>query len=348
MTKLAVLCVYIVSFFLAHQAFAVQDYALALFRPISASECIYKDRLRAQYDSFPANQTHINVRHMGDPFTKEWIGQISNAPTWDAQIYTGLAVPWPHHVYQAGFYDSGPPIGTNVYQVNCHSAGFLINSFQFSHTQPLQPPPGFNSISGGPNVTYWRRFQPRRQVWRNPSSELTLQAYVKAPWIYFNQSDPGIGQGVFFATLRDETTGRAIFVLSQFYDSRPLGVGNGNEFLGFDGVLSYSSSPLLNTAANGGALRYSTKSPYSAPMGNTAGWSSERFLRFHVSWSNLMNIASDLRSQNPMANYSLSPTDYTLEEAGILFEIFVGTANDKNFSLGASIRHFEVFEAYDY
>jgi hypothetical protein len=129
-----------------------------------------------------------------------------------------------------------------------------------------------------------------------------------------------------------------------------FGQGNGGEFVGFHNALTFSTSPLTDLSASGAPRRYSTKSTYSRGLHNQCAWSGERFLRVHVPWARLINIVSDIRALYPATHgsMSLNPADYTLEEAGILYELMVGMSNDRNVAIGTSLRYFEVYEAFDY
>src|SRR5258706_14678720 len=82
----------------------------------------------------PANATYLRVQHMGDPGTPEWLGEIANTITWDVGALTGLHAP---PSAQRGYRDAGPPGAASAFQLQCESAGFLINTRTFSHAFPL-------------------------------------------------------------------------------------------------------------------------------------------------------------------------------------------------------------------
>lgn len=341
--------------FLPASVFAVSDYANARYTPIYTSEPIGVNRLLPEYALQqppdwlpPPNKTYFYVRGMGDPGTAELAGEVANTVTWDASIYTGFHPNGQYwYLSQKGFDNLGPPIGSNVFQVQGHHAGFLINTWQFSHTQPTTTPWG--AEDGGPHIAYERRFDPPAEIFTDSSSELTLQTYFKLPWLLFGR-DAASAQAILFYYLTDITSGFRFAGVVQFFDSRPWGNGNGREALRSDSHDYYVTSPLRTRTFDEKTPRYATMSPYSSRMQNRTRWDSDKFFRAHLSRQNLMNIITDLQSKEGVTGISENPDDWRLLRAGVLVEIGFPdpqTMAEDNISVGGSINHFEIYQASD-
>jgi hypothetical protein len=333
----------------------VTDYARAQFTPIYTAESIGADRLLPEY-AFqqppawlpPPNKTFVYVRGMGDPGTEELENEVANIVGWDASVFTGFRPKGPYwYLSQKGYANEGWPTGTNVFQVQGYRAGFLINTYQFSHTQRTTTPWG--AEDGGPHIAYERRFSPTKEIFRDPSSELTLQVYFKLPWLLIGQGSAS-AQAILFYYLIDSTSGFRFAGVMEFFDSRPLGDFNGYEALRTDSHDYYVSSPLSRRTFDKKALRYATKSPFSRPIQNSKTWTSYKFFRAHLSQENLLNIIEDLQTIEGVTGISEDPKDWRLLRAGVLVEIAFPNretmAND-NISVGGSLHHFEIFEAHD-
>lgn len=334
---------------------AVSDYANAEFNPIYTSEPIGVDRLVSEY-AFqqppdwvpPPNKTWYYVRGMGDPGTDELLNQVANLVDWDASVYTGFR-PEGTELAQAqrGYRNLGPPIGTNAFQVQGHHAGFLINTHGFSHTLPTTTPWG--EEDGGPHIAYERRFSPEKEIFSDPSSELTLQTYFKLPWLFFGQNT-AVAQAILFYYLVDITSGFRFAGVMQFFDSRPWGQFNGFERLRSDSQDYYVSTPLSDRTFDELVPRYATRSPYSQSIQNGVTWSSDKFFRAHVSYENMLNIIEDIARQPGVFGISNDPQDWRLLRAGVLVEIGFPnpeTMGEMNISVGGSLHHFEIYEARD-
>lgn len=336
-------------------AHAVTDYARAQFTPIYTAESIGVNRLLPEYALQqppdwlpPPNATFVYVRGMGDPGTEELENEVANTVTWDASFYTGFRPNGPYwYRSQKGYANLGPPIGTNVFQVQGHYAGFLINTYSFSHTVPTTTPWG--AQDGGPHMAYERRFSPTKEIFKDPSSELTLQVAFKLPWLLFGR-DTASAQAILFYYLVDITSGFRFAGVIQFFDSRPWGHFNGLESLRTDSHDYYVSSPLNSRTFDNKTPRYATMSPYSKPIQNGVEWTSDKFFRAHVSRDNLVSIIEDLKSLEGITGISEDPNDWRLLRAGVLMEIGFPspeTMADDNISVGGSLHHFEIYEARD-
>ena len=339
----------------AEPALAVSDYAQARFSPIYTPESIGVSRLLPEYALQqppawlpPANKTFLYVRGMGDPGTQELAFEVANAVSWDASFYTGFRPSGPNlYRSQRGYANLGPPVGTNVFQVQGHHAGFLINTYQFSHSERTTTPWG--APDGGPHIAYERRFDPEEIIFVDESSELTLQTYFKLPWLLFGQNAAS-AQAILFYYLTDISSGFRFAGVIQFFDSRPWGVGNGREALRADSQDFYVSSPLALRTVDNKAPRYATISPYSSAIQNRARWASDKFFRVHLSRENLANIIADLESREGVTGISHDPLDWRLLRAGVLVEIgFTDPEQmaEQNISVGGSLHHFGIYEAHD-
>ena len=339
-------------------AFPVENYANAKFTALSSAPCIYpQTNMIRQFDrfdgtSYPNDERFMIVRHIGEPGTIELADEIANPVTWDVGLLTGLHIPaFQRSYYQRGYrndYTNGAP----AFQLECKSAGFLINTFQFDHQSGnTECPNGFPECQGGPHAMLYEEFGEYGPViFRTPSSELTLQVYAKLPWVHWAEN-PAAAQQYMFAYLIDQTTGSTLAWLASIYDSRPFGQGNGDTYVSDDGITSFVSAPVSTTLANGQANPYVTKSPYSAPMANGYAWgSSERFFRAHLKREQLEGILLDVnlsRQERDQAPVSGNPDDWRLYSIGIAAEIGWLISPSSEISVGGSWRSFEAYEAYE-
>ena len=113
----------------------------------------------------------MRVQHMGDLGTAELAGQISKVVTWPVGDLTGFYPPDAVATgAQRGFRDAPPPVAASAFQLSCGGAGFLINTFQFSHTLPL--------IGEGPSISLAREPLPEANVYPNAAATMTIEANV--------------------------------------------------------------------------------------------------------------------------------------------------------------------------
>lgn len=270
------------------------------------------------------NRPYLVVRSMGDPGTAERAGQASNPVTQAIGNYTGFYPTGTVTDWQRGYYDY---LGANGFQMQGTTAGIMINSYSFTHTQGVQ--------GGGPNVDLMIAYsQPYASPWATSTSELTLQASYKVPWIN-NAAGQGIGYVGMAVRLLDVSIGKTISYGAALFDTRPDGVGNGTEFVDDDTYVDFVSSPIKPTSA------YITKSPYSTGYLNVNTFSTYQFVRFHISRANLIR-GMQCMNQEKGTNHSLNPADYRLVAASIGQEVIV--TEGRNISMGSSIQDFSVFE----
>lgn len=280
----------------------------------------------------------LRVRHMGNACKpgmsatgcEQAKGAVANPITWAVSQYTGFTPPAPLSAWQFGYLDAGPSVGANAFQLAGTTAGVLINSWSFEHTEPV--------VGGGPNVVYSIDYSAPEAPFRTPGSALTLQAFVRLPWAA--SWSGGVGQLSFFFYLRDRTTNSLFAYVTELWDSRGIGDGNGSEFIGNDTQVNFVSSPLV------AGTKFSTVSPYSATLRNQTTWTTPDFFRVHVFARQIAAAATAIESQYPSAHLSKNAADYELLSAGILQEIFVGVDPATNMSMGASYTDFGVYEFY--
>ena len=321
-------------------AWSVEDYDNPQIEPLYLAESIYPSRLAQQYEPIPPNETWARVRHMGDVGTSQLEQQIANRVDSDRSNKTGLSVPalpfLGRGFFQRGFEDD-PARGTNVYQVAGTSFGWHINTYQFSHALPIECPPGFEVCGGGPNIAYSRSFDPLLDPWRTPSSEFTMQVYVKLPQVHYDPESPPAAQVSFLYYLVHPPTGYLIAGLINLFDTRPF-EQVGFERVGSDGITAFVSSDLRDAQPDGTPYRYMTRSPFSAQGANRWRWEEEKFFRAHISVEQLQAIIDDAGAPG-------LPSEYRVLEASILIEAFPRLTNDV--SLGGSLKDFELYRFHD-
>lgn len=303
----------------------------ALERTLVAPECAQDlSNLHSQYPDEVPGRYCLIVRRHGDPGSAEWLGQIANPVTWDVGQYTGFRPPAPVSGWQCGYYDLGPPVGSSAVQWHCDRVGFLLNTYQFTHTVPLD--------GGGPDVAYERWLgEPLPRLWQRPSDRLSIEVDLLL-WVYALQHDPQTGRSTGQASLlcyaRHVPSGRIFAHVLALFDTRAPGEGNGDEFIGHDTVYDFASSPAADLTASGQAPRYLRRGAGSASFANQQGWTAARRFRAEIGQAELAQVLQDLERQGlPAAR----PEDYGLCGVGLLVEAFPGSANDFNVSLGGRI-----------
>lgn len=212
---------------LFQNATAVDNYNKALFRTILSPQCLDVSDFLKQFEAPPPGQTKFVIRHIGEPGSEELSNQIANPVTWPVGNLTGLLInPYFADFKQRGYKNDNLPIGSSAFQVDCKKVGFLINTFQFNHSSgQVECPPGFPNCSGGPQAVLRHNFIDPQPVFIDASSEFTIQAHVKLPWVHFN-SNPAVAQLSFFARFEDGNQSKVLW-LAQIFDSRPWGQGVG-------------------------------------------------------------------------------------------------------------------------
>lgn len=281
----------------------------------------------------PNNRPYLIVRSMGDPGTAERTQQVANAVSQALGNYTGFYPTGTVSSWQRGYYDY---LGANGFQMQGTAVGIMINSYSFTHTQPV--------AGGGQNADLTVVYSaPYPAPWSTPTSELTLQAYYMVPWVN-NSAGQGIGQIGMSMLLKDTSTNQILSYGVNLFDTRPDLVGNGTEFVGDDLVHPFVSSPLKPGTV------FVTKSPYSTGYRNVSTFSSYQFVRYHISRANLIRGIECVNEARGAPYFSLNPADYRLTSALIGQEMTLYDAGPppvhRNISMGSSIKDFSVFEIY--
>jgi hypothetical protein len=309
-------------------AFAIDYIPLSRAIALSPADCADPSNIIAEAADAPANITHMRVQHVGDPGTAELAGEISNPVTWNVGELTGFdarGIPGA----QRGYRDEGLPAGTSAFQLHCDHAGFLINTWQFSHASPL--------FGEGPSVSIGRNLVPPVHAFTDGAS-IIIEADIKVPWI-LNARPPfvnGTAQVSLFYYLRDSRSGESIAQLAGIFDNRAPGVGGSAvETLDSDGVVNFASSPLAPFDAAGRQVRFVTVTPDEPQMQFQQSWSEPRHYRMKVSYDNFAAVLAGLRGRQP--ELSADPSDYGITFFGVLAEVFPGTGDADNVSLAGSV-----------
>jgi hypothetical protein len=310
-------------------AFATDFLALSRTATLSPADCVTASNIIAEAADAPVNLTHMRVQHLGDPGTAELAGEIANPVTWNVGEFTGFdagGIPGA----QRGYRDEGLPAGASAFQLHCGGAGFLINTWQFSHATPL--------FGEGPSVSIGRSFAPALPAFRGGAS-LIMEADIKLPWIH-NARPPvaaGTAQVSFFYYVRDSRSGKSIAQLAGIFDNRAPGAGgSGVETVDSDGVVNFASSPLAPFDTIGRAVRFVTVSVDSAQIQYQQPWSVSRHYRVRVTYDNFAAVLESLRAER-QPELSPDPSDYSVTFFGILAEVFPGTGEADNVSLAGSV-----------
>jgi hypothetical protein len=320
-----------IPFFALLPVLAIAGDYLPLSRVIALSpaDCVGPANIIAEAADAPANTTHMRVQHIGDPGTAELAGEIANPVTWNVGELTGFdarGIPGA----QVGHRDEGLPAGASAFQLHCDHAGFLINTWQFRHASPL--------FGEGPSVSIGRNLVPALPAFRNGAS-LLIEADIRLPWV-LNARPPvvdGTAQVSFFYYARDTRSGKAIAQLAEIFDNRAPGVGgSGVETVDSDGIVNFASSPLAPFDSTGRAVQFVTVTGNSAQMQFNQPWSESRHFRVSVTYENFAAVLERLRAAR-QPELSPDPADYRIEFFGVLAEVFPGTGDADNVSLGGSV-----------
>lgn len=295
---------------------------------VSPSDCVTPANIVAEEAAAPTGETYLRVQHIGDPGTAERRGEIANEVTWHVGALTGFdarGIPGA----QRGFRNEGLPVGTSAFQLSCDEAGFLINTWQFSHREPV--------LGAGPSVSVWRDLAAPLPAFAGGAG-IVLEAQLRAPWV-LNQRPPveaGTAQLSFGFYARDMVSGKYIGQVVQVFDNRPPGAG-GVEFASYDGVVNFVSSPAARVDFHGLPVRFATVAPGDPQIQYQAPWSEARRYRIIVTHANFAAALETLRAQR-QPELSPRPEDYAIASFGIFGEVFPGTGDDDNVSFAASAK----------
>jgi hypothetical protein len=303
-------------------------------RTLVAPECITDiERVQAQYPERQPNRYYLFVRELGDYQSEEWYNQVATPVTWDVSVYSGFRPPDPISAWQRGLYDLGPPIGSSAVQLHCTDVGFILNTYSFQHT--VEP------RGGGPHYAYEHVLGGMPRVWQFDDSALHFSLDLRIPWVYTADADParglGVGQVTLFYYAIDETDGRLLAHIIGLFDTRPLGVGNGREFIGNDTYVDFASSPLADADADGQPLHYLSRDAGSASYRNEHAFGHDAPLHFAatIGRAQMQKMLADLGS-------SSTPDRLRLLSVGVLVEAAIGYDNDYNVSWAGSFSRLTV------
>jgi hypothetical protein len=317
----------------AAPARATVDNPAARFVTLSAPDCAGPENIIAEAAGAPANATYLRVQHIGDLGTEELEREVANVVTWDVGALTGFHAP---ASAQRGYRDVGLPEGASAFQLMCGTSGFLINTWQFSHTVPL--------FGEGPSASIARDLVPPPAAFRDAGSTLLIEARVSVPWIgTTSPSARAVGQVSLFYYARDVTSGTLIAHVIELFDSRAAGEGTGYEGLGNDGVVAFASSPLATLDASGAPVQFVRVSPGSASMRFVQPWSESTLFRAELPYANFRAMLTRMKNEGSPA-LSVDPADYRIVLFGVLGEVSVGTGPD-NVSMGASASDLKLLQS---
>jgi len=264
--------------------------------------------------------------YWGDPGTYEREQAVAYNVTWNVESILNMPTP----TRKLGFYDYGLPRGSSAVVLKCQEAGFLVNTFQFSHTQPVQ--------GGGRSGQLAKKSVMPLPMFTSPQNDLIIQGFIKHPSHYWVENDSS-GQIILFyyiqplncpsspgglcpaATLANQIPSFAHVI--GIYDSLNPN-GTYTEFYGNDTFTGFYSSPLADFQLNGQPPAYLHKSQYSSPMATkTETWSDARFFRAEISYSKMALMISQFRNSQPSvaATTSASPSDWGIVLVGGITEI---------------------------
>ena len=322
-------------------AWAAPGKSSTALRIVSPPDCVDATGIIPELTAAPLNTTYMRVQHIGDPGSPELEHEVANVVTWSVGDATGFFPPdssYPHS--QRGFRDLGPPNPASAFQLWCNSAGFLINSRRFSHTQPL--------TLEGPSASVARDLVPAADVFRNWTSALTIDAQISVPYVD-NESSPvidGTAQVSFFYYARDMTTGIVFAHVIALFDNRAPGVnGTAGESISADAYTAFVVSPLRPTLFDGSAAQFVTVGPGSDQMRFRFQWPEKSYFQARIPYANFRAMLVRLQ-QDSLPAISTRPEDYRITSFGVLGEIFPGTGTDHEVALGASVTDLRLSEAY--
>jgi hypothetical protein len=291
----------------------------------SPPDCARPADMVTEYDPAPFDRTYMRVQHIGDPGTAELAGQVANDVTWAVQGMTGIAVP---AGAQRGYRDEAQ--AASAFQLWCNAAGAFIDTWSFSHRAPL--------VGEGPSASVARDFTQALPVFRDGGS-MVIEGTIRIPWIR-NQRPPvdaGTAQVSFFYYAQDTRSGKVIAHLLAIFENRAPGVnGAGVENWGDDGNVAFVSSPIASEDANGNAVRFLSYSPANPAMQFREPFAEPRTYRARISAENF-RAALDVLRAGPAPEISGDPADYRVISFGLLAEVFPGTGDEDNVSLGVSV-----------
>jgi hypothetical protein len=297
---------------------------------VSEPDCPAPSNMVAEFAPAPLDATYMLVLHMGDPGTPELAGEIANRVTWAVGDVTGFYPADPAGT-QRGYRDAGPPTSASAFQLACDGAGFLINTFQFSHAVPI--------AGGGPNVAIARDLSSTPPVFRDANSVLSIEADVDLHSVTY-QSPPitdGTAQVSLFYYIQDSTTQVNISHVVGLFDGRAPGVsGSMVEGLANDTQVHFFSSPLLPVDGSGMPVKYVRPGASSSLARTGSAWGQRLHFAAEIPYDAFAQMLARLKA-GPLPGISPRPEDYRLTSFGVIGEVSPGTGSEHNVLIGASV-----------
>ena len=305
-----------------------QDNPAQRERVLSRPDCAGAGNILAEDAAEPLNVTFVRVQHIGDPGTGELRAEAAGEVTWDVGTMTGLHSP---ASAQRGFRDAPPPVASSAFQLSCGDAGFLINSFQFSHSSPL--------VGEGPSASIARTLDPSLPAFDETHAAFVLQALMALPTVVSPNlvADRGVTQLSFFYYVRDTRSGTVLAHVIGVHDNRPAALGGEpGDALGNDGFTAFVGSSL-------GYSRYVDAGPGSHLMTFATAWDEPRFFRAEIAYPRFKAMLEALQAQAP--SISTEPADYRIWLFGVLAEVAVGTDHDHDVIFAGHVRDLALLRA---
>jgi hypothetical protein len=299
---------------------------------VSAPDCPGPQNIIAEESAAPPDATFMRVQHIGDPGSAELSGEVANRVTWSVGDVTGFYPPDPlANFNQRGYRDLGPPTMASAFQLACDGAGFLINTFEFSHHAPL--------VGEGPSASLARDPSARPQVFRDERSALEIEADIDLRHVAYQTPHDGDGtaQLSFFYYIQDATTGVVFAHVIGLFDSRAPGIGGSLvEALADDTHVAFIFSPLLPVDGAGAPVRHVRLGAASARARSQVAWQERTHFAARIPYDVFAATLARLKA-GPLPAISPRPEDYRLTEFGVLGEVFPGTGEAHNVAIGASV-----------
>jgi len=307
----------------------------------------------------PLDLALMRVGYWGDPWTNEAIYAVANPIQWPVEQLLNI----PSATYKRGYYDVGLPVATSAIAASCTDAGFMLNTYQFTHTQSV--------FGGGPQGGLEIKSSLPRPIYSSTSSQLVIQGYVKHPAHHWNE-EGAVGQIILAyyvqprycphgssnlcpAATADNNVPAFAHVIALYASNNASGTYD--EFFDSDGFTGFFSSPLANYQANGSPPQFLTKSVHSYPMATRYElWQDYRFYRAQISYAQMANMIAIQRAANPSiaAVTSPHPTDWGIVLVTGLVETFPNAQSNcfanqnnpgcRNISMAVAMSYVESYE----
>ena len=240
------------------------------------------------------------VRHMGDPGTRELAQEIAHNITWNASGLTGVAPSgWEQGAGQRGCYDRE---GANAFQSAGAEFASWINTSSWTHTVGVR--------GGGPQAQVYANLNGTTRPWKTRGAKLWIEAWVKLPVVSGHLAAPNVpgavGQLGIEYYARDSISGKNFAGGGAIWDSRPFGDGCGSEFVASDTFTPFASSPIMP------GTKYASAAPGSAYYRNVKPWSNYEYFAMTVNAAQLEAAARDINTRFPGTNISEDARTYTV------------------------------------